>query len=422
MFAVMLAMPRLATAGDIFDDLYSDDARYQTLIKQYDDLEGYGMSDDGSVIVVKKNKKGVVNAQNELIIPIKYSDIGTFTSEGKNFFIVSENTGKDDDWSPSNYHSALLDAAGSAIVSPRYNSMENMWNGFNAPEGSETLLLVYDAATEKRGVLDTRGNVVLPIEYDDIDRIYTNGCIFVKKDGKSGVMRRDGSVLLPLQYDEIFNNGDGQMFAVGMHPDGDEYADPVFAFYGYDGRPITDAIFIDASPYHFAGYVANLNNGKPVILKGFVDGIAPFYYNDDATDDGDDPLWGYMDTRGNVVVAPKFVTAESLSCGRGVVRSNPNEEKYGYIDNTGRVVLPETYDNAGRFKYGLAVTYSNWTPAVIDVNGNIVKTFEGLPDIDIIQEDGQTYIIEGSPATDCKYYDTHGNIVKVVVDGVTMSR
>ncbi len=94
------------------------------------------------------------------------------------------------------------------------------------------------------------------------------------------------------------------------------------------------------------------------------------------TDEG--AMWlGYLDTKGNVVINPRFPDAWAFSCGLAqVVDTN---YLHGYIDETGRFVIPAIYDNETMFFENLAFAHQPGQPIVcLNTEGKVV--FE-LPDI-----------------------------------------
>lgn len=54
------------------------------------------------------------------------------------------------------------------------------------------------------GVIDVTGKAVIPIEFDAIHSNIKDYVIVVSKDGKFGAFGRGGDVILPIQYDNIF--------------------------------------------------------------------------------------------------------------------------------------------------------------------------------------------------------------------------
>ena len=74
----------------------------------------------------------------------------------------------------------------------------------------------------------------------------------------------------------------------------------------------------------------------------------------------DGAKWGYLDTAGRVVIAPKFDEAKGFSEGRAAVRVG---DKWGYIDVRGELVIPAEFDAAEPFAQGLAaVAVEPWQP------------------------------------------------------------
>lgn len=77
--------------------------------------------------------------------------------------------------------------------------------------------------------------------------------------------------------------------------------------------------------------------------------------------------WGYIDTKGNWVIKPRFSSAESFTEGLGCVgmyvQKDPNSkkadpemvERYGFVDKTGTMALPLVFKYAAPFSEGLAM-------------------------------------------------------------------
>ena len=71
--------------------------------------------------------------------------------------------------------------------------------------------------------------------------------------------------------------------------------------------------------------------------------------------------WGFADTLGKIVIAPKWDIVSDFSEGLAAVGLN---NKFGYIDEKGKKVIPMIYDTAGDFTDSLALVsvygeYSN---------------------------------------------------------------
>ena len=114
--------------------------------------------------------------------------------------------------------------------------------------------------------------------------------------------------------------------------------------------------------------------------------------------------WGYIDTKGNLIILPIYDDAWPFSEGLAAVNLNG---KYGFIDKKGNLVIQPTYDDARAFSEGLAAVRFGEKWGYIDTKGNLatqpiyddVKPFsEGLAQVQL---------------NDSKwvYIDTKGNIV-----------
>jgi hypothetical protein len=57
--------------------------------------------------------------------------------------------------------------------------------------------------------------------------------------------------------------------------------------------------------------------------------------------------WGYVGTRCQIVVRPRFAQAEDFSSGMAAV--GDGNGKWGYIDKTGEVAIPMQFENARKF-------------------------------------------------------------------------
>ena len=64
--------------------------------------------------------------------------------------------------------------------------------------------------------------------------------------------------------------------------------------------------------------------------------------------------WGYMNTKGNIVIRPKFIRAKEFSEGLAAVET---EKGWGYIDTMGEFVLEPIYNDADCFSEGLAAVF-----------------------------------------------------------------
>lgn len=107
----------------------------------------------------------------------------------------------------------------------------------------------------KVGLLRKDGSVFLPLEYEDIDRIYDTTLYIVTRNGKKGVRNAEGKELLPAAYDEIRYNKDYQFFDVTK--------DNKSGMLGIDGTAIIPPVYDELEQNQDWG----TNSRFPVLVK-----------------------------------------------------------------------------------------------------------------------------------------------------------
>ena len=90
--------------------------------------------------------------------------------------------------------------------------------------------------------------------------------------------------------------------------------------------------------------------------------VVPFY---SASND----KYGYKNTRGEIVIAPKYDLAYNLDEGMAAVRL---DGKYGYVNKNGKEIVSPRYDNTWRFIGGFAAVKSGDKYGFIDQKGKEV--------------------------------------------------
>lgn len=109
-----------------------------------------------------------------------------------------------------------------------------------------------------------------------------------------------------------------------------------------------------------------------VDARPFSEGLAPVQW-----DDAKARRWGYIDTRGGVVIAARFLDAGRFQEGLAAVRFDGHGASgWGYIDHRGQVAIPPRFAAAGPFQNGLAVVEEAGDPgrslSLIDRSGQVL--------------------------------------------------
>ena len=139
----------------------------------------------GYAVVGDQDKKGVIDKENRLIVPMQYDSITPFDSD-----VLEEK-----DWrfkvrtrDPASV--TVLDDKG-AQVFPTYEDMGFFKHG-----------LINVKKNDKWGFVDGNNQTKIDFIYDEAIGFF-NSMALVSKDGKSGFIDPKGDVVIPLEYDEI---------------------------------------------------------------------------------------------------------------------------------------------------------------------------------------------------------------------------
>jgi hypothetical protein len=79
--------------------------------------------------------------------------------------------------------------------------------------------------------------------------------------------------------------------------------------------------------------------------------------------------WGFIDSTGAVVIAPRFAEVQEFSEGLAPVREAGH---YGYLNKAGKFILPQTYAFATPFRGGMALIEQDSVPRLIDHAGKAI--------------------------------------------------
>ncbi|HRH64674.1 MAG TPA: WG repeat-containing protein [Bacteroidia bacterium] len=113
--------------------------------------------------------------------------------------------------------------------------------------------------------------------------------------------------------------------------------------------------------------------------------------------------WGYTDKSGNAVIPAEYEEAEKFKEGLARVKL---DKKYGFINEKGKAIIPIKYDFAWEFSEGLARVKLNDKQGFLDTKGKVI--------IPIKYEDARDFADGLAPVYlngKCGYIDKTGNVV-----------
>ena len=169
------------------------------------------------------------------------------------------------------------------------------------------------------GFIDESGNEIFTVRFVLLVLDFSEGlAAFQHADGKWGYIDKTGRVVIPPTYEvaEEFHNG---------------------------------LAFVSSKKGYFEGLFINskgeiLNSIKAIFPFHFSDGLAPVKNEKTGK-------WGYVDTKGNIVIKEKFDEASLFSEGLATVKI---ERKYGFIDTEGKFVIKPQFNMSADFSYSIS--------------------------------------------------------------------
>lgn len=141
--------------------------------------------------IVKKDNYGIINSKGEIVVPCIYPKIEHPGKEYQGFY--------DDFYIYKNGKVGLLNREAKPITDITYNSFECDYSYVN---GNYHTLFVAKK-NNKCGLIGSNGEIILPIEYDEIGKFESNSCSIAKKNGLYGIINNNGKVLIPFEYSSI---------------------------------------------------------------------------------------------------------------------------------------------------------------------------------------------------------------------------
>jgi hypothetical protein len=232
----------------------------------------------------------------------------------------------------------------------------------------------------KYGCINTRGEEIIPIEYDalekmsiSIDGIYGKSSkdisvneIAAKKNGKWGLLSRTGKVIVPFVFSNDNANGyiklDDQQIIYNKNKYPFKEAKPIYST--KTGKEIDVQLKL---------------NETYVYDKGVI------YWRDTIL--GETTAYGIIDTGHTKAIRLTFNRIEEFINGFAVVDNfSENRRQQGLIDQTGKEVIPVKYDgvhfhsssnfNCDFKKYGIVVVENEGKYGLVNLKGDIIAPMQ----------------------------------------------
>jgi len=255
---------------------------------KYTDIKG---ASNGLICVKANGKYGYMTEKGFFPIEAKYTNATNFTSDG---IAAVQNRGE---W-------GFIDRHGKLVIDYKYAEATPFRDGYS---------IVRKLMSKTVGMINTRNKyVVNPDTYLQIT-FPKDGLIAARKQGsgKWGFLDLNGRTVIEHQYAKITTFGDGHALA---SVEGSRYG-----VIDKSGNEVAPEMFDKAKP------------------EGYNDGLAAVVY---------EGKWGFINTKGEIVIPFEYEDVTSFSNGKAAVLM---DGYWGYVDTAGEfVVLPE-FEQAGAF-------------------------------------------------------------------------
>ncbi|MEC4004944.1 WG repeat-containing protein [Flavobacterium sp. SUN052] len=183
-----------------------------------------------SLFLVKKGTKyGLINLNNQLVLPCEYdsiletsnnNELGTILKNGK--YGVLNSDGKIIIPCEYDYLYFTNNKIAARILTPEYQ-------GYNQDK------------KYKCGLLNNEGKIIIPLQYDSLESL-NYGLFKIKIDSKFGIIKSDNILITPIKYDDIYDFKNG--FCIAKIDFG-------FGYINQSGKEITHFYYDKLSDFEY---------------------------------------------------------------------------------------------------------------------------------------------------------------------------
>lgn len=349
----------------------------------------------------------LINSKGKRIITENCEEIKVLP-DLENSFLIKIKTGYDEYYLPK-YNYNIVRQDGKMILAQHSDHIR-----------LTSKIIIYSITKENGsksyGITNLKGEMIAaPVNYLIPD--FYNGITVVKTvigdTEKYGVINTKGEILVPFEYDNAdFTYGDYHKIVWA------KTSDKKYHFFDKNGRRIENMIADEFKELNYRNWfkpvllVRNGNkwgffNGEEFVLNFEYDEI--FKMNDSLIQITLNGKTGVANTKGEVLIPAKYISVKdagesyftaksetgthlynskgievavlpqdleiiSFNNGIGIIRQN---KLYGYMDHTGNIIIPCQYDDAGAFREGRAhIRIKDVFKGYIDLAGNRVSENE----------------------------------------------
>ena len=222
-------------------------------------------------------------------------------------------------------------------------------------------------------LINLKGEKVLDFKaygYEAVGTLSKNGLIAVMKDDKVGYINTKGEVVIPIEYDSLLDTEN--KYDESWHEEAQDYG-VIVAKNGIYG--IVDANNKVVVPFEFGLLEAFDETGTGLYFNHIINIDANGYENEQIVE------WGILDTRGKRIdlsenyeyTLGNFVSYDGLS--EGLLAVMTPAQKWGFVDKDGKEVITPQYDDVRSFNEGVAGVMKGGKWGFVDKDNKTVIDF-----------------------------------------------
>ena len=303
-----------------------------------------------SIKVKKENKYGIINEDGKTVIPVSYSDIEVLGKDNKSGFVIKDENNK----------YGVIDYSNTVVLNCVYDKIYKIH--------SNDLYVVIENTIPKlvRKAENGKATDVLVKGYDEITDILAtkDGGVIFKKSNKYGIMDLSGNVILDAQYDSLKEAKTGMFIA----QKGDKYGiinsnnEEKLAF-NYNSITYNDKADIYIS--EDSNLNCNiLNSNLETKLTGF---LLELNIEKGYIKIRIDEQYKYYNLKFEEKQESEIFPNRTLFLSK-------KDGKYGFVDKTGKVVVDYIYDDAmEQNEYGFAAVKKDNKWGSVNGKGTVVQ-------------------------------------------------
>ncbi|MEY3416805.1 MAG: hypothetical protein RL060_916 [Bacteroidota bacterium] len=356
-----------------------------------------------TAIVQRQSLWGIINLQNQVVMPIQYNAIQRMPNTNDSLLLVAEDKNE----------KGVLNSHGDIVVAINYDELKPIQEGvvsvkkggkwgFMEVQSNKGSSMIYDEVhafsdslcavkwQKKWGFVNHQFKEVITNKYESISN-FSHNLAFVRENNHFEIVNKKGEVVSDLKLKEVFDYEHG--VAIAKKNDG-------YGLIDTKGHWIVNPKFHKILPFNkHQTAIAHASPGKHVLINTKGEHIT--FHQFDSIDDFHEGLalvklngkYGYVDTLGNLIIEPKYEEAHAFSNGLAKVKLSKNEaqaladlahakkhQKYSFINPKGEIVIADlVYDHIHAFSNDMALVYLK--------NEKFFINKTGLPELDLKNKD-----------------------------------